>query len=299
MPFVSALPQDLRRPAPSSASCATSGAAALQYGSGQGMPRAARADPRGHGARGHPGQRRRRRRHHRLAARARAVTKLFLDPGDVVICRGPELRHRARRVPVVPGRGRPRRDGRARPDPRGAARAHRARCKAAGQARSSSSTRSRPSSNPAGVTLSWERRLEILEIARDERHPRARGQPVRPALLRRAAAAGDALGRGGRRRLPRHLLEDARARLPRRLGPRPARHPREARPGERGRGALAELVHASSSSPSTSRSADWRGQIDTFRGVYRERRDAMLSALARAPARAQLDRARTAASTSG
>ena len=39
--------------------------------------------------------------------------------------------------------------------------------------------------NPAGVTLTWERRLEILEIAREQRHPGPRGQPVRAPLLRR------------------------------------------------------------------------------------------------------------------
>ena len=35
----------------------------------------------------------------------------------------------------------------------------------------------------------------------------------------------------------------------------------------------------SSSSPSTCDDADWKGQIASFRDVYRERRDAMLAAL--------------------
>lgn len=62
------------------------------------------------------------------------------------------------------------------------------------------------------------------------------------------------------------------------MGARPARDQRKTHLGERSRGALSELVH-----PARHRgvlgSADWKGQIDTFRGVYRERRDAMLAAL--------------------
>ena len=44
--------------------------------------------------------------------------------------------------------------------------------------------------NPAGVTLAAERRPEILEICRDARHPGARGQPLRAARLRGRAACG-------------------------------------------------------------------------------------------------------------
>ena len=45
---------------------------------------------------------------------------------------------------------------------------------------------------------------------------------------------------------------------------------------------------------------DWRGQIKTFTEVYRERRDAMLAALeTHLPPRLHVERARTAASTSG
>ena len=76
-----------------------------------------------------------------------------------------------------------------------------------------------------------------------ERHPRSRGQPVRAAVLRRRAAACHAVGRGGWRDLPRHLLEDARTRIPGRLGARASRYSRKTHSCERGRGALPELVH--------------------------------------------------------
>ena len=95
----------------------------------------------------------------------------------------------------------------------------------------------------------------------------------------------------GRRDLPRHVLEDARARASGSAGPLAPHAIREKLILANEAAVLSpELVHARWSSRSTCRRADWKGQIDTFRGVYRERRDAMLARAARAPADLQLDR---------
>ncbi len=222
--------------------------------------------------------RRRRRHHDRLAARARTRREAVHRPGRRRPRRGPQLRHGARRLPVVPGGGRPRRRWTTTgSSPR--------RC-------ASTSRASRPAArrikflytipnfhNPAGVTLTGQRRPEILEIARAERHPRARGQPLRPAVLRRAGAARAALARRGRRHLPRLLLEDAGARASASAG-RSRRTPSARSSSSANESAI--LSPSSFSQPVISEylaSADWRGQIDTFRGVYRERKDAMIEAL--------------------
>ena len=72
--------------------------------------------------------------------------------------------------------------------------------------------------NPSGRTLSLERRRRIVELAQANDLPRARGRPVRPRPLRGRGAAEPARAR---RRAARHLhlllLEDGRARCPRRL----------------------------------------------------------------------------------
>ena len=87
--------------------------------------------------------------------------------------------------------------------------------------------------------------MEVLEIARENEHPGARGQPVRPAVLRAAAAARDALGR-----MTTASSTSARSRRPSLpasgsgWAARSARYSRETRVGERGGGPLAELVHA-------------------------------------------------------
>ena len=79
-----------------------------------GRPAAARADLRGHGARGHPGARRRRGGHGRLPAGPRPGHPDLLRPGRRRAGRGAVLRRGAVGVPVLPGRGRARRDGRRR-----------------------------------------------------------------------------------------------------------------------------------------------------------------------------------------
>ena len=164
MPFVSALPRELVAGAMDRV-MRDQGAVALQYGSGQGVPAL---------------------REHILdvmaleGIRASAddvvvttgsqhalelVSKLFLDPGDVVLAEGPSyvtalvvFRSYQAEVDHVPM------------DDHGlipeALREHIARC--AQRAGPIKFLYTIPTfHNPAGVTLSWERRLEVLEIARD------------------------------------------------------------------------------------------------------------------------------------
>jgi DNA-binding transcriptional MocR family regulator len=133
-------------------------------------------------------------------------------------------------------------------------------------------------SNPAGVTLSWERRLEILEIAREndilviEDNPYGLlyfdSQP--PHAMRSVEEDGVVyLGTFSKTLAPGFRLGWV-------LAPHAIREK------------LILANEAAVLSPSSFTqmivseylsTADWRGQIDIFRGVYRERRDAMLSAL--------------------
>ena len=85
--------------------------------------------------------------------------------------------------------------------------------------------------NPAGVSQTLERRMEILPDRRAGRPAGGRGQPVRAARLRRRSDAGDALPGRGPGGLPRLVLQDLRARLPGRLGAGAARGPGEAGAG--------------------------------------------------------------------
>ena len=65
--------------------------------------------------------------------------------------------------------------------------------------------------NPAGVTMSLDRRRRLVALASRARAARARGQPVRAAALRgRPAAAALRARRRRVRDLPRHVLEDPR-----------------------------------------------------------------------------------------
>jgi DNA-binding transcriptional MocR family regulator len=205
------------------------------------------------------------------------VTKLFINPGDVVLAEGPsyvtamvvfnsfqaDINH----VPM---------------DEHGlipeALRQAISRLKAAGKTIKFLYTI--PSfSNPAGVTLSWERRLEILEICRANDILVLEDNPY--GLLYFDAPPPQAM---------RSVDEDGVVYL--------GTFSKTLAPGFRVGWALAphaireKLILANEAavlSPSSFSqlmiseylaTADWKGQIDTFRDIYRDRRDAMLSALA-------------------
>ena len=275
MPFVSALPQELIQTSMERV-MRDYGPQALQYGSGQGTPTL---------------------REHILEVMAlegirgsvddvvvttgsqhalELVTKLFIDPGDVVIAEGPSYvtamvvfksyQADVQHVPMdelglIPE----------------ALREHVARLKEAGKRIKFLYTIPNYS-NPAGVTLTWERRLEILEICRAngilvlEDNPYGLlyfdGPP--PHAMRSVEEDGVVyLGTFSKTLAPGFRLGWA-------LAPHAIRE---------------KLILANEGAvlcPSSFtqyvvseylQTADWKGQIDTFRGVYRERRDAMLAAL--------------------
>lgn len=275
MPFVSALPQDLVINAMDQVMI-KQGPTALQYGSGQGVPALREQILEVMALEG-------------IRANAddvvvttgsqhalELVSKLFLDPGDVVISEGPSyvtamviFRSYQADVDHVPM------------DEHGmipeALRAHIARLKAAG--RTIKLLYTIPSfHNPAGVTLSWQRRLEILAIAKEHDILVLEDNPY--GLLYFDQPAPDAM---------RSVEEDGVIYL--------GTFSKTLAPGFRTGWALAphgireKLVLANEAavlSPSSFSqlviseylaTADWKGQINTFRGVYRERKDAMLQAL--------------------
>ncbi|MDQ1542750.1 MAG: 2-aminoadipate transaminase [Actinomycetota bacterium] len=275
MPFVSALPRDLITGAMDRV-MHNEGPAALQYGSGQGT-----AALREHileimaleGIRGSvddvvvtTGSQ------HALEL----VSKIFLDPGDVVLAEGPSyvtamvvfksFQAHVEHVEtdndgLIPN----------------ALRERIARVKADGK-RIKFLYTVPTFSNPSGVTLSWERRLEILEICRSNDILVLEDNPY--GLLYFDAPPPRAM---------RSVEEDGVIYL--------GTFSKTLAPGFRVGWALAphaireKLILANEAavlSPSSLTqmiiseylsTADWRGQIDTFRGVYRERRDAMLLAL--------------------
>jgi 2-aminoadipate transaminase len=275
MPFVSALPRDLITGAMDRV-MHNEGPAALQYGSGQGT-----AALREHilevmaleGIRGSvddvvvtTGSQ------HALEL----VSKIFLDPGDVVLAEGPSyvtamvvFKSFQARVEHVETDN----DGLL-PD---ALRERIARVRADGK-RIKFLYTVPTFSNPSGVTLSWERRLEILEICRSNDILVLEDNPY--GLLYFDAPPPRAM---------RSVEEDGVIYL--------GTFSKTLAPGFRVGWALAphaireKLILANEAavlSPSSFTqmiiseylsTADWRGQIDTFRGVYRERRDAMLLAL--------------------
>lgn len=132
--------------------------------------------------------------------------------------------------------------------------------------------------NPAGVTLSWERRLEIIEIARREGVLIVEDNPYgllwfdRPAPHAMRSVETDGivyLGSFSKTLAPGFRIGWA-------LAPHAIREK------------LVLAAEAAILSPSAVNElivsdylghADWKGQIDTFRGLYRERRDAMIDAL--------------------
>lgn len=276
MPFVSALPTELIATAFERV-LRDEGPRALQYGSGQGIPalreqilevmalegiRASVDDVVVTTGSQHA---------------LELVTKLFIDPGDVVLAEGPsyvtamvvfnsfqaDIRH----VPMddhglIPG----------------ALRETITRLRADGKRIKFLYTI--PSfSNPAGVTLSWERRLEILEICRRNEILVLEDNPYGllyfdappPQAMRSVEADGVIyLGTFSKTLAPGFRVGWA-------LAPHAIREK------------LILANEAAVLSPSSFsqfmiseylNTADWKAQIDTFRGIYRERRDAMLGSLA-------------------
>ncbi len=275
MPFVSALPPELVSAA-LERTVRDHGGSALQYGSGQGMPvlreqildvmalegiRASADDVVVTTGSQHA---------------LELISKLFLDPGDVVIAEGPsyvtalvvfrsfqaDVSHVAMdEFGIVPESLRER---------IAALEAEKRRIKFLYLIPTFQ--------NPAGVTLTWERRMEILEIARAHNILVIEDNPY--GLLYFDGPPPQAM---------RSVEEDGVVYL--------GTFSKTFAPGLRVGWALAphaireKLVLANEAavlSPSSFTQtviseyfsgADWRGQIDTFRGVYKERRDAMLSSL--------------------
>ena len=275
MPFVAALPQDLVINAMDRV-MREQGAVALQYGSGQGVPALREQILEVMALEG---------------IRANAddvvvttgsqhaldlVSKLFLDPGDVVLSEGPSyvtamviFKSYQAEVEHVPM------------DENGlipeALREHIARLRTAGKTIKFLYTI--PSfHNPAGVTLSWERRLEILEIARKNNILVLEDNPY--GLLYFDQPAPDAM---------RSVEQDGVVYL--------GTFSKTLAPGFRVGWALAphaireKLVLANEAavlSPSSFTqfviseylsTADWKNQVNIFRGVYHERKNAMINAL--------------------
>jgi 2-aminoadipate transaminase len=275
MPFVSALPRDLITGAMDRV-MRDNGPAALQYGSGQGAP-----SLREHilevmsleGIRGSvddvvvtTGSQ------HALEL----VSKIFLDPGDVVLAEGPSYV-----TAMVVFKSFQAQVEHVLTDENGlvpeALRERIANLKAAG--RRIKFLYTVPTfSNPSGVTLSWERRLEVLEICRSNDILVLEDNPY--GLLYFDAAPPRAM---------RSVEEEGVIYL--------GTFSKTLAPGFRVGWALAphaireKLILANEAavlSPSSFTqmviseylsTADWKGQIDIFRGVYRDRRDAMLLAL--------------------
>lgn len=276
MPFVSALPTELVQAAAQRAATERA-AVSLQYGSGQGDPvlreqilevmalegiRGASVDDvvvtTGS--------------QHALEL----IAKIFLDPGDVVIAEGPSyvtalVVFKSFQAEVV----------HVEMDDQGlvpeALRQTIAAVRAAGKRVKMLYTV--PSfHNPMGVTLPWERRVEVLEIARANEILVVEDNPYgllyfdspAPHAMRSVEEDGVVyLGTFSKTFAPGLRVGWA-------VGPHAIREKltlaNEAAilsPSSFSQSVISEYLAA----------ADWRGQIDTFRGVYRERRDAMLLAL--------------------
>ncbi|WP_243839894.1 PLP-dependent aminotransferase family protein [Rathayibacter sp. PhB151] len=275
MPFVSALPQDLVTDAMATV-MREQGPVALQYGSGQGVPVLREQILEVMALEG-------------ISASAddivvttgsqhalELVSKLFLDPGDVVLSEGPsyvtamvifhsyqaEIEHVAMdEHGLIPE----------------ALREHIAHVRAAGK-RIKFLYTIPTFHNPAGVTLSWDRRVEILEICKSEGILVLEDNPygllyfedVPPKAMRSLEEDGVIyLGTFSKTLAPGFRIGWA-------LAPHAIR--------ER----LILANEAAVLSPSSFSqlvisqylaTADWRAQIGTFRGVYRERKEAMIRGL--------------------
>jgi len=275
MPFVSALPKD-RLDDTLDRVMRERGPVALQYGSGQGDPKLREQILEVMALEG-------------IRASAddivvttgsqhalELITKLFINPGDVVIAEGPSYV-----TAMVVFRSFQAQIEHADMDEFGlipeALRAKIASLKAEGKSLKFLYTI--PTfSNPAGVTLTWERRIEILEICRSEGILVLEDNPY--GLLYFDAP-------------PPHAMRSVDDEGVVYLGT----FSKTLAPGFRVGWALAphaireKLILANEAavlSPSSFSqlvisdylaTTDWKGQIDTFRGVYRDRRDALLQGL--------------------
>ena len=232
MPYLKSLPLESLA-AEAAALVSEDGLVALQYGSGQGIPAAARADLSGDGARGHHGPPGRRDGHRRLADGAGPDHQDLLRSRRRHPRRGAVVRRRAwaRSAPTRPQVVHVAMDD----DgliPEALVAAIDA-CAVAG--RRVKLLYTIPNfHNPAGVTLSDERAADHRRDLPRGRHRDPGGQPLRAAGFRRPAAPGDAGRRPGQRHLPRFVLEDLRARAAGRLGAGAARRAGEAGAGQRG-----------------------------------------------------------------
>ncbi|TPW76782.1 PLP-dependent aminotransferase family protein [Schumannella sp. 10F1B-5-1] len=275
MPFVSALPTELLTAAVERTVRERAGVA-LQYGSGQGMPQL---------------------REQILDVMAlegiragvddvvvttgsqhalELLAKLFLDLGDVVIAEGPSYVTAITVFKSFQGEvvHATMDDGGLNPQ---ALRETIARVRAEG--RTIKFLYTVPSfHNPMGVTLSWERRMEVLEICRSEGILVVEDNPYgllyfdqpAPQAMRSVEEDGVIyLGTFSKTLAPGMRVGWAVAPHAIREKLVLANEAAVLSPGTFGQTVVSEYLA----------SADWRGQIDTFRGVYRERRDAMLSAL--------------------
>jgi DNA-binding transcriptional MocR family regulator len=276
MPYVSALPQELIRGA-AERTVRDHGAVALQYGSGQGTPRL---------------------REQILDVMAlegirasvddvvvttgsqhalELMSKLFLDPGDVVIAEGPSYVtaitvFRSFQADVV----------HTAMDGEGlvpqALRETIARVRAEG--RTIKLLYTIPSfQNPMGVTLSWQRRMEVLEIARENGILVLEDNPY--GLLYFEQAPPQAM-RSVEEQGVVYLGTFSKTLAPGlRVGWAVAPHAiREKLVLANEAAVLSPSSFAQTLVSEYLATTDWRAQIDVFRGIYREPRDAMLSALA-------------------
>jgi 2-aminoadipate transaminase len=275
MPFVSALPRELLLTAVER-TVRDHGAVALQYGSGQGLPRLREQILEVMALEGiragvddvvvTTGSQ------HALEL----VSKLFLDPGDVVIAEGPSyvtalVVFRSFQADVV----------HVQMDELGlipqSLRDTIARLR--GQGRRIKFLYTIPSfQNPMGVTLSWERRMEVLEIARENDILVVEDNPY--GLLYFDQAPPQAM-RSVEEQGVIYLGTFSKTLAPGlRVGWAVAPHAiREKLILANEAAVLSPSSFSQTTISEYLSTADWKGQIETFRGVYHERRDAMLGAL--------------------
>ena len=133
--------------------------------------------------------------------------------------------------------------------------------------------------NPAGVTMSLARRAEILDICRSEGVLVLEDNPYGLLGFDSEPMRGAARRRGRGRGLPRVVLQDLLARHARRLGAGARTRSARSSCSPRSRPPCARRRSTRWPSRRTSPTHDWQGQIKQMREMYRERRDAMIEAL--------------------